>query len=95
MEQDNLVVTWTTWPRPVFGRTHKELIENDENKIQNILDKLRFRLFFDNFFEEARSELIVDSIKNRKISKIVVPTSETFDLKEKERDFKMPLSGKC
>ena len=66
-----------------------KLIQNDDNQIQNILEKLRFRLFFDDFFEEARSELITENIKNRKI---VVPTSETQNV---EKEIKLPLSGRC
>lgn len=66
-----------------------KLIHNDDTQIQNILDKLRFRLFFDDFFEEARSELITENLKNRKI---VVPTSETQNV---EKDIKLPLSGRC
>ena len=66
-----------------------KLIQNDDYQIQNILEKLRFRLFFDDFFEEARSELITENIKNRKI---VVPTSETQNV---EKEIKLPLSGRC
>jgi len=66
-----------------------KLIQNDDNQIENILEKLRFRLFFDDFFEEARSELITENIKNRKI---VVPTSETQNV---EKEIKFPLSGRC
>jgi len=76
------------FPQTVIQDAFK-LIHDDDTQIQNILKKLRFRLFFDDFFEEARSELITENIKNRKI---VVPTSEAQNV---EKEIKLPLSGRC
>lgn len=59
-----------------------QLLKEGEGQIPNILEKLRFRLFFDEFFESSRSELIPSKNKNRKI---VVPTSEIIEKR-------MPLS---